>query len=192
MQIDFKFYNYIYTMGIAEKYMPHYTYEDYCLWEGKWELIEGIPYAMSPAPVPQHQRVNGNLFSVFKEALNKSCNKCKVYLPIDWKIAEDTTVQPDLLIVCKPIEKKYLDFTPALLVEILSPSSAINDRGLKFEIYESQKVKYYLIVDPQFKKIEVYELINNKYEPVAVNPSNYNFLLEENCTINTAFEDIWE
>lgn len=179
-------------MGIAEKYMPHYTYEDYCLWEGSWELIEGIPYAMSPAPIPQHQRVNGNLFSVFKEALNKRCNKCKVYLPIDWKIAEDTTVQPDLLIVCNPIEKKYLDFTPALIVEILSPSTAINDRGLKFEIYQAQKVKYYLIVDPLFKKIEVYELSNNKYEPVAVNPLNHDFLLEENCTINTAFEDIWE
>lgn len=179
-------------MAIAEKYMPHYTYEDYCLWEGKWELIEGLPYAMSPAPVPQHQRVSIRLAFKIEESLIKKCKKCKVYMPIDWKIAEDTILQPDLLIVCKPIEKKYLDFTPALLVEILSPSTAINDRGLKFEIYEAQKVKYYLIVDPQFKKIEVYELINNKYEPVAVNPSNYEFLLEENCIINTAFEDIWE
>jgi Uma2 family endonuclease len=179
-------------MAIAEKYMPHYTHEDYSHWEGKWELIEGIPYAMSPAPVPQHQRANGNLYSEFKQSLNDGCKEYKVYLPIDWKVADDTVLQPDLLVVCKPIEKKYLDFAPTIIVEILSPSTALNDRGLKFEIYEKQKVKYYLIVDPQFKKIEVYELLNNKYEPVAVNPSSYNFILDDNCTANTAFEDIWE
>ena len=44
-------------MSIANKYRPHYTYDDYCQWEGRWELIEGMPYAMSPAPVPAHQRV---------------------------------------------------------------------------------------------------------------------------------------
>ena len=27
---------------------PHYTYEDFCQWEGQWELIQGIPYAMTP------------------------------------------------------------------------------------------------------------------------------------------------
>lgn len=25
------------------KILPHYTYEEYRLWEGRWELIEGIP-----------------------------------------------------------------------------------------------------------------------------------------------------
>ena len=45
-------------MSIAAKYRPYYTYEDYCQWEGRWELIEGMPYAMSPAPIPEHQRVS--------------------------------------------------------------------------------------------------------------------------------------
>ncbi|MEP6596015.1 MAG: hypothetical protein ABJA71_08705 [Ginsengibacter sp.] len=43
-------------MSIAEKYRPHYTYDEYCQWEGRWELIEGMPYAMSLLPVPEHQR----------------------------------------------------------------------------------------------------------------------------------------
>lgn len=30
--------------------IPHYTYQDYEKWEGDWELIRGIRYAMSPAP----------------------------------------------------------------------------------------------------------------------------------------------
>jgi hypothetical protein len=32
----------------AVKILPSYTYEDYMHWEGRWGLIEGFPYAMSP------------------------------------------------------------------------------------------------------------------------------------------------
>lgn len=180
-------------MSIAERFRPHYTYEDYCQWEGNWELIEGMPYAMSPAPVPQHQSVNGNLYSLLKEAIkNNGCENCKVYLPIDWKISDNTVVQPDVLIVCDKIEKKFLDFPPMLVAEILSPATASKDRNEKMELYQLQKVKYYLIVDPQFKKIEAYQFINSQYEPVAINPDTYSFHFEDNCTVAVQLLDIWD
>jgi Uma2 family endonuclease len=141
-------------MSLVERYRPHYTYDDYCQWEGRWELLEGMPYAMSPLPVPEHQHISGNLFSLLKKELPK-CKNCSVYLPLDWKISDYTIVQPDLLVVCKKIDKKYLDFTPVLVIEVLSPATASKDRGEKMELYQSQKVRYYLIVDAQFKKIEV-------------------------------------
>ena len=56
----------------ALKNIPHYTYEDYCRWEGQWELIDGIPYAMSPAPRPEHQAIATNLASEFRIALKKT------------------------------------------------------------------------------------------------------------------------
>ena len=56
-------------MGSAIKILPHYTYEDYCQWEGRWELIDGIPYAMSPAPTPHHQRIGANLITEFVNAI---------------------------------------------------------------------------------------------------------------------------
>lgn len=179
-------------MSIADKYRPRFTYEDYLLWEGKWELIDGMPYAMSPAPAPNHQEINGNLYTIFKGAIQNSCDHCKAYLPIDWKIDEKTVVQPDLLIVCKKIEKKYLDFTPALVVEILSPSTAYKDRHEKFELYEQQTVKYYLIVDPQFKKTELYELIENKYQPVSVSPIQFEFKLDNDCQLTVNFDGTWD
>ncbi|MEO7766170.1 MAG: Uma2 family endonuclease, partial [Ferruginibacter sp.] len=74
-------------MSIAAKYRPYYTYEDYCQWEGQWELIEGMPYAMSPAPVPAHQRVSMVLSRRLDEALEK-CKQCIVYPPLDWKITQ--------------------------------------------------------------------------------------------------------
>ena len=178
-------------MSIADKYRPRFTYEDYLLWEGRWELIEGMPYAMSPAPSPSHQEINGNLLVLFKTALLKGCDHCKVYMPIDWKIGNDTVVQPDLLIVCRAIEKKYLDFSPELVVEILSPSTAYKDRHEKFELYEQQSVKYYLVVDPQFKKIEVYELIDAKYQPISVSPTEYEFLLAEGCRLPVRLDGAW-
>ena len=42
---------------LTTEYIPRYTIEDYRLWEGNWELIEGILFAMTPSPVGKHQKV---------------------------------------------------------------------------------------------------------------------------------------
>jgi len=70
-------------MSIAEKYRPQFSYEDYCLWEGRWELIDGMPYAMNPSPAREHQMVNGNLYSIFDTHLKKHCSKGRTYMPLD-------------------------------------------------------------------------------------------------------------
>lgn len=67
-------------MNAAIRILPHYTYEEYCKWEGRWELIDGIPFAMSPAPLPEHQLIGGNVICEFKSAVKRSgCKNCKVY-----------------------------------------------------------------------------------------------------------------
>ena len=37
--------------------MSYNTYNDYLKWQDRWELIDGIAYAMSPAPYPRHQKI---------------------------------------------------------------------------------------------------------------------------------------
>jgi Uma2 family endonuclease len=178
--------------GLA-KILPHYTYEDYCQWEGRWELIEGIPFAMSPTPVPQHQFIAGNLFREFSLALkNKKCN-CKSYLPLDYVINRDIVIQPDVLIVCGEIKNKYLDFPPVLVVEILSPATAVKDRNNKFFIYESEHIPYYIIVDIDKPEIEIYHLKDGKYlqeKFSSLNPFTFN--LSEGCFIDVVLNNIWE
>ncbi|MBX2921441.1 MAG: Uma2 family endonuclease [Chitinophagaceae bacterium] len=178
-------------MGLANKILPHYTYNEYQQWEGRWELIEGHPIAMSPLPVPKHQKTSARLIVAFGSVLKK-CNHCEVYDPLDYKISEDTIIQPDILIVCNEIKKPYLDFPPALVVEILSPSTALRDRHTKFELYRTQGVHYYLIVDADEEKIEIYELQNGGYQ-LRVNAATpqFTFQLEEGCSVTPDFADIW-
>jgi len=38
-------------MGLLKLEDIHYTYDDYALWQGDWELFEGIAVAMTPAPM---------------------------------------------------------------------------------------------------------------------------------------------
>src|SRR4051794_12296684 len=109
-------------MSGAAKILPYYTYDEWVNWEGQWELIDGIPYAMSPMLVPDHQRIGSNLIIEFGNELKK-CRECNVYQPLDYKVSEDTIIQPDLLVVCGVIDKKFLDFPPVLVAEVLSPST---------------------------------------------------------------------
>lgn len=178
----------------AVKLLPYYTYEDYCNWEGRWELIGGIPFAMSPAPTPRHQWLAINIGAELRTAVKKSkCKKCKVYDFIDVKIEDDTILQPDCLIVCNPIHKKFLDFPPALVVEILSPATALKDKHTKFSIYEKFGIKYYLIVDEKKEEIEIFHLEDSKYV-LQTNPPEipFTFTLEDDCNIEVLLKNIWE
>lgn len=91
-------------MSDAIRILPHYTFREYSQWEGQWELIDGIPYAMSPQPVPRHQKIAANMLIEFGIPLKK-CSSCAVYSPIDYLVSDDTILQPDMLVVCKEIKK---------------------------------------------------------------------------------------
>jgi Uma2 family endonuclease len=182
-------------MALAQKIIPHYTYDDYLHWEGRWELIEGHPIAMSPLPIPNHQRITIEIASVFLSALKKGgCKECKVYDPLDYKIKEDTIIQPDVLIVCNKINKPFLDFPPALVVEVLSPSTAMRDRHTKYEIYQQQRVKYYLIVDLDKNAVEIYALTDGVYALESPGTENeFEFFLDDECAIKVDFKELdWE
>lgn len=178
----------------AVKLLPYYTYDDYCHWEGRWELIDGIPFAMSPAPGMRHQWLIANIISELRNAIKTAgCKHCMVYDFIDIKIAEDTIVQPDCSVVCKPTKNNFLDFPAALVVEILSPSTALKDRHTKFSIYEKFGIKYYVIVDEEKNEIEIYSLVDSKYSLQPINTdSTFIFSLDEGCRIELLLKNIWE
>ncbi len=146
--------------------LPHYTYDDYVQWEGRWEVISGIPYAVVPMPTIEHQDMSGEIYHYLRVLL-KNCPNCRPFLPVDWRITEDTVVQPDVLVVCgkvKRLKGKKLEIPPAIVFEILSPSTTRKDRIIKYRLYQEAGVKYYCIVDPETRSAEVYELQDAAYK----------------------------
>jgi Uma2 family endonuclease len=147
-----------------------YSYADYLQWEGdqRWELIDGVPYNMSPAPSPIHQEVSISISSFFYHYLfNKNC---RVYVaPFDVRLSETAeedqeiynVVQPDISIICDPqkIDKRGCKGAPDLVIEILSPGTGVKrDKINKFHLYEKYRVREYWIVNPDYQTVEVYIL----------------------------------
>ena len=149
-----------------------YTYSDYMAWEDgeRWEIIEGVPYLMSPGPTWVHQGVSGELFLQIANFLKGK--PCKVFsAPFDVRLfpvdddSDDTVVQPDIVVIC---DRSILDRTgcrgvPDMLVEILSPSTAKHDQLVKLQLYKKAGVREYWIVDPVTKIVSVHTLKNGEY-----------------------------
>ena len=151
-------------MSPALKLEKKYTYKDYEKWEDRFELIDGVAYAMAPAPIPKHQILVGRIYNELIE--NLDCKNCEVFIaPVDWKIDEQTVVQPDVSIFCEDIEnKKYLTTIPKLVVEVLSVSTIFKDVNIKFKLYEKVGVKYYVIVNPENNEYKIFKLKNGEYK----------------------------
>ena len=60
---------------------------------------------------------------------------------------------------------------PDVIVEILSPTTAANDRGLKKEIYQNIfRTSDYFWFDPYNLEFAGFHLVDRKYEPINPNP----------------------
>jgi Uma2 family endonuclease len=179
-------------MQSAVKILPYYTYEDYEQWEGKWELIDGIPYAMSPAPTPKHQIIANTLGALLYFSL-KGCKHCKVAQAVDYKITEDTIFQPDVSVICTEAGKKFIDFPPALVAEILSPGTELKDRHTKLPRYQQQGVPYYLMISQNTEETEVYMLVNSEYELQQKDKSfSFCFQFTDDCSATIDFSELWQ
>jgi len=141
-------------MGVPE-YIPSYSVEDYRSWEGDWELWSGIPVAMSPSPSSEHSRISGEMIFRLKTALNESgCPNCEVYPELDWVVDEQTVVRPVIAVACGKVGSQALDAAPALIIEILSPSTRDLDLNQRRELYAREGVRHYLVVDPEERSVK--------------------------------------
>ena len=124
--------------------------------ERREELIGGKVVMMSPASV-NHTFVSGNIYWLFASYLRgKKCTP----------ISDGSTVfltdkdhfVPDVMVVCDPdkIKSDGIYGAPDLVVEVLSPSTARNDRTYKKETYANCGVREYWLVSPEEKSLDVY------------------------------------
>ena len=138
-----------------------WTYQDYLeLPEDgrRSEIIDGVLY-VSPSPRQIHQLLSRRLqFFFYQFELE---GRGFVYdAPMDLLMPGCTPVQPDLIFLTREqrplIQENYIQGTPELLVEILSPSTRSLDRVKKLNRYAKNGVNFYLIVDPEASTLEVF------------------------------------
>ena len=177
---------------LQEQHIPRYSYADYAQWEGNWELINGYPYAMSPSPLPRHQKLASDLAFLFTGAIKKQqlrCD-CDLLFETDWCISESTIVKPDIMVVCGQYpDDKVIQIPPVLIIEIFSPATRLKDRNVKFDLYRQSGVKYYLMADPDKKTIEVFQLVDNDYKEQEARST---FTLTNACSITVELAEIFD
>jgi len=168
--------------------LPKYNYHDYTMWEGLWELIEGMPVSMALA----HQNIATEIIFELESSLKEEeCLECEVSFENDWKISNDTVLRPDIVFVCDDDNEKYLTKAPKIIVEILSPSTAKKDETVKFNIYENEKVNYYILVYPDDLKAKVYKIKNDKYSKVGDFTKEKLIFEDIECSLELDFQKVF-
>lgn len=144
-----------------------FTYGDYLQWNDseRWEIIDGVAYNMSPAPTSYHQKISRELTRQLSNfLLGKTCQvfpaPFDVVLPRTGESAEEseTVVQPDIVVICdqKKITRRGCTGAPDMVIEILSPSTAVKDMKVKKALYERVGVREYWLVHPDEKWVSIF------------------------------------
>lgn len=160
-------------MNLPQPKRPGYTLDDWRTWEGRWELIDGVAYDMTPSPGTGHQEISSNLharvWNALERARKSSGGGCKVFAaPTDVFLPSGVFI-PDLVVVCDlaKISPRGIEGAPDLVVEILNPSTAGKDHSVKRWAYEAAGVPEYLIVDPDERLGILLHLVEGRYQEKA-------------------------
>jgi Uma2 family endonuclease len=127
----------------------------------RYEIIDGDLY-VTPAPRSRHQDILVEL-TIAAGGFVKTHGLGKFYVaPTDVFLGDANYVQPDLVFIRSDrlsiISERGVEGAPDLVIEIVSPSTALRDRGVKRERYAECGVPLYWVVDADLGHIEIYRL----------------------------------
>ena len=124
---------------------------------------------MTPPPGYLHENAVSRLLRLLSEYLTKSSDQGTLFVPRAgiWRTPH-TWLEPDLFYVSAEtqarMEPNYRT-TADLVIEVISPGSAIYDRNTKADTYAALGIKELWLVDEGSRLIEVRVLQENRYTP---------------------------
>jgi len=135
---------------------PRMTADEFLSWaqgrEGRWELRQSTPVAMSPERV-QHAATKGAVYAALAAACRSLKLPCRAYPDgVAVRVDGGTIYEPDALVACgeRPEPHALEISNPVIVVEVLSPGTASVDHGQKLKDYfKIPSVMHYLILDPE-------------------------------------------
>lgn len=127
----------------------------------RYELLDGS-LLVTPAPVSAHQRAVVRLIMVLAPACPEDLEVFTA--PFDVRLAEDTVLQPDVLVARRSdVTRANLPAAPVLAVEVLAPSTRLIDLNLKKARYEAAGCPSYWVVDPDVPSITAWQVRSGSY-----------------------------
>ncbi len=136
------------------------------------ELIDG-ELVVTPSPSDAHQHAVGELYFLLRLALARTPGTTARlrFSPADISLDEDEILQPDLFIYRSDSDRQigsWRDITMLFVaIEVLSPSTARYDRGLKRLRYQRARVPEYWIVDLDGRVVERWRPDDTRPEVLA-------------------------
>ena len=133
------------------------------------ELIDG-EYIVLTTPEALHQKcvLKIGVFLTLSAAQGET-----MIAPSALRIDTDYVFEPDVFWIrpngdCSLADKRYWVGAPDLVIEVLSPSTAKRDRGVKFDVYERHGVREYWLIDPEARFVEVYQRADDRFQRLGV------------------------
>jgi Uma2 family endonuclease len=134
------------------------------------ELIDG-EIVVNP-PRDKHQKALWEIVTTVSPLMKNGTAR---FAPTGLHFDDGNSFEPDLFWVspdndqCLLVDEgRYWHGAPDLVIEILSPLTASNDRGNKFDTYEKYGVREYWLVDPDANFTEVYRHDGSKLDRQGV------------------------
>jgi Uma2 family endonuclease len=129
-------------------------------WRIRHELIGGEHF-VTATPVTRHQRLVGRLTFEIESYLRRNPHTGQVFgVPLDVVLSPHDLVAPDIILIAgdqqEILTAKNVQGAPALVIEVLSPSTRKRDIGIKRELFDRSGVREYWIVDGQLNWIEIH------------------------------------
>ena len=151
------------------------TYEDFLRFPDdglRHEIIDGAHY-MTPSPNQRHQELVARLHLSLGVFLEDRPDRGRLFLsPFDVVFSFHDVVEPDLVFVAPDqldiLTARNIQGTPALVIEVQSPSTRTRDREIKRRLYERAGVREYWLVDPDLNAVTVYRRATDGGFPPAV------------------------
>ena len=148
---------------------PPVSYDEFLEWAEENVRAEWIDkeVRLVPPASNRHQdlvRFLTSLFSTVVEATDSGA----VVRPAPFQMKLENGREPDVLVVTEAhrdrVHETHVEGPADLAVEVVSPGSGPRDRGDKFYEYEAAGIPEYWIVDPEREQLEVYRLVDDRYE----------------------------
>ncbi len=158
----------------------------------RYELIDGV-VCMSPSPTRMHQAILMEVAHQIATYL-KSHPVGVVYPEIDVFLGKglndrDLVFRPDVTFITNEHAERsghQISGPPAMIVEIVSPSSRRFDKETKKSDYERFQVAEYWIIDPQANELIFYRLEDGRYVPQPLTDESFTSRAIEGFRLNLA------